>query len=203
MNDNSFGLLKDHLFALPAGKIVETTETAALWNLLADCWSSFEGSNAEGMQAYKLHDRMEDVDWNAPILTFTIERHGGTVMGSSRAELHEWTLDLDKQTAHCATARSRQVEPRAKALNVKPIADELAGLIADKCSDPRLKWLNELEVHVLIGKIIPADGPKETVAGQRKRLRAALTKNLNVLGWHEKKTPNVYEYLIDATEREQ
>jgi hypothetical protein len=37
------------------------------------------------MTGQKLLGRMEEVVWEPPILSFTVERHGGTVQGSSRA----------------------------------------------------------------------------------------------------------------------
>jgi hypothetical protein len=46
---------------------------------LAGCWDGFRGSDEGGMESYKLLRRMENVWWRPPILTFTIERHGGTL----------------------------------------------------------------------------------------------------------------------------
>src|SRR5215831_20472355 len=51
-------------------------------HLLANCWHELEGAGETAMQARKL-DRAEDVSWNPPVLSFTIERHGATVLGSS------------------------------------------------------------------------------------------------------------------------
>ena len=70
------------------------------------------------MEGYKLIDRMEKVEWVPPVLRFQIERHGATVKGSSRAELHEWTIDLCKATAECVSKGSRQIIPMAPRLNV-------------------------------------------------------------------------------------
>jgi hypothetical protein len=50
--------------------------------------------------------RAEELSWNPPILSFTIERHGATARGSSRAELHEWTVNLHEGTAHWAASSS-------------------------------------------------------------------------------------------------
>jgi hypothetical protein len=44
-------------------------------HLLANCWHELEGAGQTAMQARKL-DRAEDVSWNPPVLSFTIERHG-------------------------------------------------------------------------------------------------------------------------------
>ena len=61
---------------------------------LAPVWDALAGDDG-GMTSRKLHGRMEVVLWNPPRLTFYIERHGATVLGSSRAEVQEWTVDLE------------------------------------------------------------------------------------------------------------
>ncbi len=69
------------------------SDTSGLQKVLANYWESIEGSNAGGMRAYKLSGRIEKPKWVPPLLTFEIERHGGTVQGSSRAELQRWTIN--------------------------------------------------------------------------------------------------------------
>jgi hypothetical protein len=76
-----------------------------LADFLAAAWEQLNGFDAEGMAAEKL-DRIEQVEWNPPRLTFVIERHGGTVMGSTRAELHGWSIDIDRGTANCNPSHS-------------------------------------------------------------------------------------------------
>ena len=77
-------ILRAFLGQLGAGPIKQTGQ---LEPLLAGAWDSFELSNAGGMKAYKLHGRMEKLHWDPPILSFTIERHGATVMRSKKGEL--------------------------------------------------------------------------------------------------------------------
>jgi hypothetical protein len=91
--------LKRILSAMEPGAIAETAEVE---RLLAGCWDDLGGVDEGGMQGYKLLNRMEDVVWRPPVLSFVIERHGGTVMGSTRAELQHWSVDVDERT----TARS-------------------------------------------------------------------------------------------------
>src|SRR4051812_8749544 len=76
------------------------TDTTALECLLAACWPELGGDHG-GMEGCKLLGRMEDVVWNPPQLTFSVERHGGTVQGSTRAELQRWTVDVERGTASC------------------------------------------------------------------------------------------------------
>jgi hypothetical protein len=63
---------------------VENTEVEGL---LIECWGLLGGSSQEGTTADKLSGRIENLRWQPPYLLFQIERHGGTVMGSSRAEI--------------------------------------------------------------------------------------------------------------------
>ncbi|QEL17837.1 hypothetical protein [Limnoglobus roseus] len=41
---------------------------------------------------------MEKVAWEPPKIVVRIERHEATMMGSSRAEVQEWTIDLEHRT---------------------------------------------------------------------------------------------------------
>ena len=116
----------------------EIADTAELEELLAECWDEFAGDYG-GMEPHKLLGRMEDVLWRPPILEFVIERHGGTVMGSSRAELQHWTVDVEHKTVTMDVEGYRQISPRAAPLDVKPIADELVTLITRGSKDKRLR----------------------------------------------------------------
>jgi hypothetical protein len=174
--------LRTFLATLPPGPIPDATE---LERLLAACWHEL-AANHGGMEGRKLLGRMEDVAWNPPLLTFTIERHGGTVMGSTRATLQEWTVNVEASTAHRIEARSRQVRPMKGRLDVRPLADEIAQLIVSRKKDERLRWADDGSVRVLIGKVLPeGSAVKETLAGRRKRFRAALRERLVMVKWQE------------------
>ena len=136
------------------------------------------------MAGHKLIRRMERVEWHRPILTFLIERHGGTVLGSTRAELQPWSVDLDRGTATCERTGHRQLSPMARRVDVGPIADEVAGRIVVGKSDDRLSWLGDGRVRVELGRIFPErSGYKQTVQGRRQRLREALIERLTTKGW--------------------
>jgi hypothetical protein len=174
--------LTTFLAATPPGPIPATTE---LERLLAAAWNEFTGDDG-GMEPYKLLGRIEDVAWNPPLLTFTIERHGGTVMGSTRATLQDWALDLATMTARCVEARHRQVRPMHPRLDVRRFAEEITQLIVPRKEDPRLKRYADGRVRVLVGKIFPeGSAAKQTLAGRRQRFRAALRDRLAGCGWIE------------------
>src|SRR4051794_38893680 len=93
----SLARLQRHFAGSPSELISDKT---TIVGLLQDCWESLEGHDAEAMAAYKL-DRIESLKWEPPNLSFVIERHGGTVMSSTRADLHEWKINVDEGKASC------------------------------------------------------------------------------------------------------
>jgi len=183
MDESLFERLRQFLATLPTGPVPPERQPE-LVQLLADCWDLFDGSDQEAMESYKL-ERMEAPYWNPPILTFTIERHGATVMGSTRAELQDWVIDLERKVADCQVIGHRQVSRRQAAVDVKPIADELVGLIISGSRDERLQWSTGGSIQVLSSRIFPwLSAPKQTVEGRRSRLCNAIEECLAPHGWH-------------------
>src|SRR5262245_10155191 len=178
-----------YLGSIQAGSIAVT---ARLETLLAACWEEFAGSRAEGMTGDKLYDRMENVHWEPPILTFVIERHGGTVHGSSRAEIQGWTLNVDTRTASSYNAGHRQVQPMEARLDIRPLAEEVVQLVIGHQEDERLRWNTDGSVRIQIGKILPTGSAvKQTLNGRRRRFRQRVDELLSNAGW-QKVRPNVY-----------
>ncbi len=186
--------LRAVLANIPAGPIADHGRTL---ELLEACWSEFAGSEEHAMAPHKLR-RMERVLWSAPFLSFVIERHGGTVMGSSRADLQRWTVDIETLVAECEIVGHRQVEQMQARLDVRPLAKDVARLIVSRAADPRLKWCDDGSVRVLIGKMIPAGSAvRQTLEGRRRRFRDALTGLLEDKGWRVVR-PNVYGPAIST-----
>jgi hypothetical protein len=183
VNTSDVASLREYLARLPPGEVDQAGEVE---RLLAACWDAFEGGDAEGMEGTKLHRRTKRVRWTPPILSFAIERHGGTVRGSSRAELHEWELNIDRQKAALVRRGHRQLHPNQPHLDVERIADEVAGLIAGQRPNPWLKWYPDGRVQVLAGVILP-DGSavSQTLRGRRQRLRQAIRARLERAGWYQ------------------
>ena len=153
--------------------------------LLKDCWDQLEGGDAEGMQSHKLN-RIEEVSWEPPRLSFIIERHGGTVLGSTRAELHRWTVDVEAKSARCMPESYRQLKPNAKRWDHVSAVQDIVNLIEEHQTDTRLKWNDDGSVRVIIGEILPDEnGPKQTLAGRRKRFRTLLDQKLGEQGWRK------------------
>jgi hypothetical protein len=171
--------LRGHLDSLSVGVIQDTRAVVAELELVSD---ELEGSGLEGMTAAKLH-RIESVEWHPPVLSFWLERHGGTVMGSTRAEMHRWTVDLDSGIANCEeTGRYRQLYDRDKPLRVEPLVAGVVGAIGAVNKDPRLKWYADGTVRVLVSSLVSGEF-KQTVSGRRRRFREALDRELRAIGW--------------------
>jgi hypothetical protein len=159
------------------------TNRSTIENLLASCWDGLTADD-EGMEGYKLLNRMENVSWQPPILGFSIERHGGTVLGSTRAEVQHWEVNLEKQTATIIKVGHRQLSPMAKRVYIRPLAEELLQAISAGKKDERLIWHGEDEVVLCTSFIFPRkSGFRMTVGGRRKRLREAVANVLLKEGW--------------------
>jgi hypothetical protein len=184
--------LREFLAALPAGPISETRQ---LEYLLAESWSSLHGARRAGMDGYKIVGRAESMCWNPPSLTFTIERHGGTVMGSTRAELQDWCIDVSSATAEIVKTRRRQIRSTAKRVVVAGLAEQIAEAILSGREHEALKRYPDGRVRVLISTVIPDDGFKQTISGRRKRFRKTLETKLAEHGW-ESVSMNSYKRKV-------
>jgi hypothetical protein len=172
--------IAEYLADIPAGPV---SDVSKIERLLAACWGELDGDHG-GMTGRKLLNRMEDVDWTPPKLRFAIERHGGTVHGSTRADVQYWSIDVEENTATLVGKGIRQVRPRQRPLNVDPIAEEIAKLIVAAKEDERLTWVRRNRVRVHIGRILPEfSAVKQTLANRRKRFWEALDEKLEMQGW--------------------
>jgi hypothetical protein len=173
-----FEALKQFLANLRPSQVVQTEAE----RLLTECWHEFEGNGETSMDGHKLLNRTEAMQWNAPYLTFRIERHGGTVAGSIYAEIQSWTLDLDCKTARVEVSGKRQLEAKARAMKTAPLAETICKLILDRTEDSRLVWKDDRKVRIDIEKVIPATN-QQTTSSRRKRFRTDLQTILSAHGW--------------------
>jgi len=186
--------LKRLLHPVPSGLLAKGI-AGEVESLMIRLWGHLGGSEAESTTADKLSGRIEEIRWEPPHVTFQIERHGGTVMGSSRAEIHEWIVNLDTAEANCSAGRFRQIRPRNPALDVKPLLETIVREIQAGVISPNLKWFGAERVKVIIGKLVPADCPEQTLLGRRKRFKKVLEPRLAQLGWQRLPgtAPNIYQ----------
>ncbi len=178
--------LLEKLESLPKGPIKGKSKFK-IEPLIIQNWDEFSGSSDGGMNADKLIGRIENLNWDPPILSFIIERHGSIVVGgSTRAEKQKWELNTENRTALFSITGYRQTKPKQKKLDVKLIAEDTAKLIVNKEKHERLRWSEDGSVYIQIGKIIPEDSSfKQTVVNRRKRFRKELDEILEKKGWQK------------------
>lgn len=148
-------------------------EGSEMMSLLIKAWDSIAGSGETRLSDWKLM-RLEGLEKRDGKLYFDIERHGGTVHGSTRGEVYTWEVDVEHATATIIKKTHRQLYKADKRLDVGPMAKELADCIIGKQPHPHLQWNeNKSSCKLLIGNAIPKTN-KQTTAGRRDRLRYAL-----------------------------
>jgi hypothetical protein len=109
-----------------------------------------------------------------------------TAVGSTRADIQRWELNLQKRTACCEKVGFRQLRPMQARLNVKPLAEDIAKRIVEGQKDERVKWNTDGTVRVIVAKVIPEEHTfKQTLTSRRKRFRLALEAVLGPLGWQQ------------------
>ena len=173
--------LRDLLSNMPPGHL-SNGDCLQVLAELSQCWESIPGSEVESTAADKLR-RAEEVCWTPPILSFTLERHGGTVLGSSRASLHYWEVDTEQPEARIVKTSARQLSPKAQVMDIDAKANEIATLILNGVDDRRVTWLEDRQrVQVNIGEVIPETNP-QTTQGRRKRFRAILESLMSEANW--------------------
>ncbi len=127
---------------------------------------------------------MEQIEWSPPVLAFLMERHGGTCCGSTRADLHRWTINLEQEAATCEKVGHRQVRPMARRLPIQSLAEEVASKVVQGQGDERITWQDEGRVKIAVSAIFPSGtGLRQTVAGRRKRFMQSLVSLLENHGW--------------------
>ena len=164
--------------------ILNEPDTSQVEGFLAENWDELIGESVGGMQGYKVIGRTEEMQWQAPVLSFKIERHGRTVLGSSRAELQRWQLD----TADCVATFNgdsyRQKRPKNLILDIESIAREIAPVILERRKDPRLQWTRTGKVRILSDAITGEQSvPKGTLERRQKRLRKEVLSRIRPHGW--------------------
>ncbi len=127
METDKLNALTDHLNKLGYGSI-SNSDTFEVLNLLSSCWLDLQGSDDQKTDVSKLH-RAESLSWDKPMLSFTIERHGGTVNGSSRAALHHWVVDLNTGCANISLTGVLQLTPMSPKMDIGAVAEKVANQI--------------------------------------------------------------------------
>lgn len=172
--------LQRHCATLPPGPVADVPTVE---RLLAACWDDLVGDDG-GMAGHKLLNRMEAVAWKPPTLSFRIERHGGTALGSTRAEMQHWEVDLEKKAAILTKTGHRQLRPMAKRIYLKPLLVKILDAVRSGKKDDVVSRHDDGKVFVNTTTIFPTGSAvKMTLEGRRKRLRDAVAGILMAEGW--------------------
>jgi hypothetical protein len=187
--------LANLLQAFAAGPVPSEQRSEVL-KLLAGCWNEFAGATETKMQSWKLirDSGAEDLIWDPPVLSFTVERHGGLVLGSSRAEKQQWDANIATRTASTRSVGYRQVRPAAPRVSSKKIgaiADEVCAAVKEGANSASplvahgvIVWESENRVSIKHGTLIPPADYQQTTSGRRRRFRCVLESKMKSMGWN-------------------
>ncbi len=181
--------LKAALMTMPNGPVQDPLR---IEQVLIACWDELRGSSENRTCADKLARRTESMQWEYPWLTFKIERHGATMMGSTRANMNNWRVNVQTGEAQCTEGKRRQIKPMDARLNVMPLAEEMARAIRLGLEAFELKWINTERVKVLTYLLIEGNNA-QTIAGRCKRFYKCLDELLQGSGWVRVKKTNIYQ----------
>ncbi len=180
--------LRDALRDVPRGPL-GIGDAARITCLLAECWEQLPGADETSMQGRKL-SRAERLSWSPPCLSFEIVRHGATVLGSTRGELQQWTVDLESLKVTWEGGRYRQLTPTAPRVYVRPLVKAVCDVVrqgseadSELVRNGTVVWQEPTRLAIKLSKLIPNNGFKQTIQGRRKRLRDELMKQMSTLGW--------------------
>lgn len=183
--NSSNSISKLHLFLneLPTGEIQDSDENRKdNLKLLVNAWEWLKGNIGQNTDSIKIY-WAESICWNPSILSFVLERHGGTVHGSSRAFLHHWEVDVEQGTAHIVKEGNRQLSAQSPRMDTKSRAKEIANNILNDIDHPTLEWYSERDsVVIQISEIIP-QGVAQTTTSRRKRFNKQLEDIMVEHGW--------------------
>jgi len=172
--------LREVLKTIPPGPL---NYNSAVVGALVAAWDSISDSDVQSTSREKMY-RLEQIDWSPPILTFILERHGGTVNGSTRAALHRWTVDVSKAEAMCDPHYSyRQACATDRRLDTMVWAKKIAFRIIRHKNSRWLKWsVDRLTVRVVLRTFISAYN-KQTLGNRYARFRRDLETIIEPKGW--------------------
>lgn len=77
----------------------------------------------------------------------------------------------------------RQIAPKHKRLDIEPLVQRVAQAVVAGTPDPLVRPLADGRLRVEVGLVVPANGPKPTVEGRRRRFRNRLLDSLGTHGW--------------------
>lgn len=187
-------MLREWLAEQDNGRIADIDQ---LKRLLKKAWPEIPGSGDQSTWPSKIN-YIEGADWNPPLLTFEIPRHGALMNGGTRTSIHHWQVNVKTPSAKIERSTYKQTEPMAKPVRMKPVALEIAAIVRSGADDERIVWETDdrSRVHVVMSRIIPS-GYKQTTASRKTKFIAYFEAELAANGWIAKGL-NRYEKSEEA-----
>lgn len=144
-------------------------------------WYSFQGVEDTSLYKSKL-SRAESVSKKGNCMYFDIERHGATVNGSTRGEVHTWEVNFEDFTARIIKKTHRQLKKMDKAYNPESDVETVIQLILAKKEDDCLQWRKDKKACRVLTKKIIHSNFVQTQTARAKRFKILLSSRLDVLG---------------------
>jgi len=114
-------------------------------------------------------------------ICFSLERHGGTVRGSTNAEVHHWVVDPIARTRWIERTTRRRLAPPASRMNTDEVVSRMLVAIRDRTQGV-IVVMADSRLRLEIDQFVPSEGPRQTVTQRRKRVRTALNDELSKIG---------------------
>ncbi len=152
-----------------------------------------DGSDDQNTWANKLHRLERPTIEQDGCITFQLERHGGTVNGSTRAHLHTWQVNLTKKTATITRHGHRQLQA-TKRWDYKTAAHEILAVVEAGQQHQAVSWIKEFtHFQLTLNKVVPG-GAQQTVTSRNRRFKEFFIKEAADQGWTCVKMAPRYEF---------
>jgi hypothetical protein len=174
--------LEKILYGLNPG-IVPMDLKEAILKLLERGWNELDGSLCEGMEPRKVRRAEDPIEWYSPNLYFLLERHGATVLGSTRAEMQRWEINLKDRLAEPEKAGLRQLRKMDSRWPAKTVAEEIARIILNGVPDRRIQKTKNGKIKLISSEVFPPSTNKMTRQYRSRKFYRELMEILEPYGF--------------------
>jgi hypothetical protein len=162
---------------------VPASRQQAVLARLAVVWDSLHGADQTHMTAHKL-TRAEHLQWQPPVLRFSIERHPAGPGQSDTVPMQGWAVDLEAGTAVLTGTTYQQSVLAAHRWEARPVVAELAAKLRYGAADPRLRWTDERDTcFPVLANILPPSALGAVRQAMTRRFLDAWRSMMLALGW--------------------
>lgn len=153
---------------------------------LTECWHRLGGHKETAMKADKL-GRAENLRVEGGRLRFDIERHAGTMNGSTRATLYTWELARNGNSVGIVHDTYRQLKATAKSytkVDARKDAQAVIRVVTGRRKNRgEMHVIDTNKVVIYANRFVILGDYKQTRIGRRKQFIMALNEVLPARGW--------------------